>query len=107
MPVDDTLLNPPSGAEMAWDLASKGQRLLRSYIRLRMRLTLRGISLPLEVEQSVVRAYQEVEKADAMDADYGRKLDHLQWMVDDLENELGYSESAQAVPVNPEQQRHP
>jgi hypothetical protein len=46
MPVDGSLLNPPSGQEMAWDLKEKGRRLMRQYVRLRMRLVGQGIRLP-------------------------------------------------------------
>jgi hypothetical protein len=108
MPVDGSLLNPQSGAEMARDLESKGRHLMRSYVRLRMRLVVQRVTLPEKLEQSAKRAFQEVQQADPMDAsaDYGRKLDNLQWMMEDLENGLGYSEPQQ-LSTNISQQHQP
>ena len=79
MPVDGSLLNAPSGQEMALDLEEKGRRLMRYYVRLRTRLVVQRVTLPEELEQDVVMAYQAVRQADPIgaSADYGRKLEQL------------------------------
>ncbi len=45
-------------------------------------------ALGCAARHDVVMAYQEVRQADPIgaSADYGRKLEHLQWMLEDLEN---------------------
>jgi hypothetical protein len=108
MPVDGSLLNALSGQEMAWDLKEKGRRLMRSYVRLGTRLVVQRVTLPEELEQDVVMAYQAVLQADPIgaSADYGRKLEHLQWMLEELENGLGYSEPQQ-LSTNISQQYQP
>ncbi len=68
MPVNNSLLNPPSEEEKMRDLGSNGERIMRSYIRLRTRVAALRIRLPEEVEQSAKRAYREVENADLNDA---------------------------------------
>ena len=64
MPVNRSLLNPPSEAEKMRDLGSNGERMMRSYVRLRTRVAALRIRLPEELAQSAKRAYQEVENAD-------------------------------------------
>ncbi len=50
VPVNNSLLNPPSESEKMRDLESNGERMMRSYVRLRTRLAALRISLPEDVE---------------------------------------------------------
>ena len=79
MPVNNSLLNPPSKVEKMRDLGSNSERMMCSYVRLRTRRSVAAlrIRLPEELAQSAKGAYQEVENADAS-AHYSRKLGKLQ-----------------------------
>ena len=98
MPINNSLLNPPSEAEKVRDLESKGERMMCSYVRVRTRLAALHISLPEELEQSAKRAYQEVETVDpnGVPADYSRKLGKLQRHIQALESGFEGSESVQS-----------
>ncbi len=74
MPVNKSLLNPPSEEEKMRDMGSNGARMMRfKYVRLRTRVAELCIRLPEESEQSAKRAYQEVEYADPdeLDGEHG------------------------------------
>ncbi len=83
MPVDPSLLDSPSAAELARNLVLDVDRLIDSYTRLRMSIGLMYVSLPDELEQHAKSAFLEFVDADpnTNPPEYRRKMRILQRLL--------------------------